>query len=213
MKISLRKSLAALLTMTFVGTGCETLHQSINEPTPPMLGQTLDRINRQQEDNAEASKYVVYQHEFALNKYVDGKNVGGYRLNEAGEDHIKQIAANVKRGAPFPVIIERSQTSALPETEHKYPIHYNPLLDMQRRAVVVRALNEMGVPDAEERVVVAPAITPGIYGVEGERAFYRATSGRGGFGGGGAGLGGFGLGGFGGGIGGGGGFGGSFGGY
>jgi hypothetical protein len=199
MKISLRKSLAALLAMTLVSSGCETLHNSVNEPTPPMLGQTLDRINMQQEDNAEASKYVVYQHEFTLNKFEDGRNVGGYHLNEAGEDHIKQIAANVKRGAPFPVIVERSQTSAWPQTEHKYPIHYNPALDMQRRAVVVRALNELGVPDAEDRVVVAPAITPGIYGVEGERAFYRATSGRSGWGGNGAGLGGFGLGGFGGG--------------
>ncbi len=164
-----------------------------------MLGQTLDRINMTQENNAEASKYVVYQHEFDLNKFENGKNVGGYRLNEAGEDHIKQIAANVKRGAPFPVIVERSQTSVWSQTEHKYPIHYNPTLDMQRRAVVVRALNELGVPDAEDRVVVAPAITPGIYGVEGERAFYRATTGNSGYGGTGAGLGGFGLGGFGGG--------------
>lgn len=207
MKISLRKSLASLFTLTMMSSGCQHLYHSVDEPEPPMLGQTLDRINMQQEENAEASKYVMYQHEFELNKYEDGRNVGGYRLNAAGEDHIKQIAANVKRGAPFPVIVERSQTSVLPHTEHKYPIHYNPQLDMQRRAVVVRALNELGVPDAEDRVVVAPAITPGIYGVEGERAFYRATSGRGGFGGGGGGLGGFGLGGFGG-IGGGGGFGG-----
>jgi hypothetical protein len=208
MKISLRKSLAAMLTLCVVSSGCQHLTRSVNEPAPPMLGQTLDRINMRQEDNAEASKYVVYQHEFDLNKFENGQNVGGYHLNEAGQDHVKQIAANVKRGAPFPVIVERSQTSALPNTEHKYPIHYNPALDMQRRAVVVRALNEMGVPDAEDRVVVAPAITPGIYGVEGERAFYRATSGRAGYGGGGAGLGGFGLGGFGGGGFGGGGFGG-----
>lgn len=197
MKISLRKSLASLLAMTVVSSGCQTIYSTVNEPTPPMLGQTVDRINIQQEDNAEASKYVVYEHEFDLVKFEDGKNMGGYRLNEAGEDHIKQIAANVKRGAPFPVIVERSQTSVWPHTEHKYPVHYNPMLDMQRRAVIVRALNELGVGDAEDRVVVAPAITPGIYGVEGERAFYRATSGRNGWGGNGAGLGGFGLGGFG----------------
>ena len=204
MKISLRKSLMALMATTLVGTGLQVVSLAA-EPQPPMLGSVLDRINMQQEENAEASKYVVYAHEFELNRFEDGRSQGGYRLNEAGEDHVKQIAANVKRGAPFPVLVERSRTTAWAHTKHKYPIHYNPQLDMQRRAVIVRALNEMGVPDAENRVVVAPAIAPGLYGVEAERAFYRGTSGGNGFGGGG--MGGFGLGGFGGG-----GFGGGFGG-
>jgi hypothetical protein len=52
-----------------------------------MLGKQVDFLNMQQEENAQSSKYVVAAHEFELNKLEEGVNVGGYRLNEYGEDH------------------------------------------------------------------------------------------------------------------------------
>jgi hypothetical protein len=164
---------------------------------PPMLGAAVDELNRAQEENAEAAKFIIYQHEFQMNEVVDGRNVGGVRLNEYGEDHVKRIADALKQGVPWPVVVERSQTSARPDTEFHYPVHFNPELDLKRREVVVRALVRMGVADAEERVVVAPSFAHPITSEEAERAYYRGTSGRtgAGFGGG---FGGFGAGGFGG---------------
>ena len=161
---------------------------------PPMLGAAVDELNHAQEENAEPAKFIIYQHEFQMNEVVDGRNVGGVRLNEYGEDHVKRIADALKQGAPWPVIVERSQTSARPDTEFQYPVHFNPELDLKRREGVVRALVRMGIADAEERVVVAPSFAQPITAEEAERAYYRGTSGRtgAGFGGG---FGGFGVGG------------------
>lgn len=172
---------------------------------PPMLGTEVDALNRAQEEEAEAAKFIIYQHEFALNDVVEGENVGGVRLNEYGEDHVKRIADEAKAGAPWPIVVERSQTSARPNTEFHYPVHFNPELDLRRREVVVRALTRLGVTDAEQRVVVAPSFAQGVTSEEAARAYYRGMSPfGGGYGGGGFG-GGFGGGGFGG-FGGGGGF-------
>ena len=166
-------------------------------PSPEQLGTKVDHLMRTQEENAEASKYVIYQHEFKLNE--PDKNVSGFRLNEYGEDHVKRIAEMLRTGVVYPVVIERSQTSSRPGTEYNYPVHFNPELDLKRRAVIVAALNRMGIEDADQRVVVAPAFAHPYTEAEAEAAYQR---GIGGFGGG-RGGGGFG-GGFGGGLGGGG---------
>ena len=155
-------------------------------PPPPMPNGTLSsQIWRMQENNAEASDFVVHEHEFYL---------GGTRMNYAGEDHVKQIAARLLAGQQFPVIIERSRHSVRPTDEYRYPVHLNPALDMARREVIVQALLAMGLPDAEQRVVVAPALTPGYTGNEAQAAYLRGLQGN--FGGGGFGGGGFGGGGF-----------------
>jgi hypothetical protein len=149
-----------------------------------------------QEENAEASKFVIYQHEFELNKEKEGVMVEGIRLNEYGEDHVRRIAENVRNGAPYPVVVERSQTSARAGTKYNYPVHLNPDLDMKRREVVARALTRMGIADADTRVVVAPAFAQPLTGNEAQGAYATGISGWGG------GMGGMG-GGFGGGMGGG----------
>jgi hypothetical protein len=202
--------LGLILLLTATSAGCanrQKIAAFYNPPSEPaMLGAEVDELNRAQEENAEPAKFIVYQHEFALNDVVEGVNTGGIRLNDYGEDHVKRIADQLKCGAPWPVVVERSQTSARTETEFHYPVHYNPELDMRRREVVVRALVQMGVPDAEQRVVVAPSFAQPLTSEEAAAAYYRGTWGNrgGGFGGG---FGGFG-GGFGGGLGGFGGFGG-----
>ncbi len=157
------------------------------QPTP--LGAVSDPIWQQQEENAEASDFVIHEHEWVGNSSV---------LNPAGKEHVKQIAVRAS-GTPFPVLVERSSMSVDSQTRHQFPVNGHEDLDWERRQYVAQALAEMGVADAETRVVVSPALTPGFQEFEGERAYNRGFSDTGNFG---SGFGAFG-GGFGGGAGGG----------
>lgn len=162
----------------------------VHTPIAP-LGSISDPIWQKQEENAEASEFVIHQHEFVGNTI---------RLNLAGEDHLKQIAVRARKTS-YPVIIERSMMSPKADSKYGYPVNNDATLDDQRRQLVVKALLAMGVEDAESRVVVAPVYAPGFESFEANRAYQRGFSGRGfggaggGFGGGGGG-GGFGGGGF-----------------
>lgn len=193
-----RLLLAAALFTTTVAAGCIQVTWpswfGVAAESPSPMGTFSDPIWIAQEENAEPSKFVMYQHEFVYNQS---------RLNWAGEDHIRQIAARLHAGQNFPVLIERSVTSKLETTEYKYSIHLNPDLDMQRRAVIVQVLTAMGIPDAEQRVVVSLPLTRGLQEGEAERSYYRSFGSYGGTGGFGGGFGGFGsgVGGFGGGFG------------
>lgn len=175
-------ALAACAALVFTCTGCGPGAQLRRQAEPP-LGMISDNIWQMQEHNAEASDFIVYQHEFKLNQA---------RLNTAGEDHVKQIAERLLAGQDFQVLVERGMTTARENTKYKYPVHPNPELDMQRRDVIIRCLTALGVPDAEERVVVAPALAPGFKATEASGTYLR---GMGGFGGGGGGFGGGGFGG------------------
>jgi hypothetical protein len=194
--------LVAVTTLIIPVGGCGWRHfGGAGGSAAKMLGTDVDQYLEPQEYNAEAAKYIVYQHEFELNQYKDGRTVGGYRLNYAGEDHVKQIAYNLRRGAPYQVVVERSTTSVKPGTKYEYPVYLNPELDTKRRLVVVRALTKMGIPNADELVVVAPSFAQPLTGPEAvwsyQRGMMQGFWGRGGgFGGG---FGGFG-GGFGGGF-------------
>ena len=177
--------------------GCVPRHGTLVRPPAP-LGAEVDHVFKTQEENAEAAKYVVYAHEFQLNKKSDEGLETGWRLNDFGEDHVKQIAVNMKKGDPYPIVLERSRTSVKPCTQYEYAVHFNDELDNKRRRVVVAALNKLGVKDADERVVIAPAAAEGYSGAEAAAAYNGSLRGRqgGGFGfGGGAGGVGFGGGG------------------
>lgn len=146
--------------LLLIGTGCQGWKSRDFAPAP--LGTLSDPIWQNQESNAEHSDFVIHQHEFTGNTEV---------LNTAGEDHVKQIAARLLSGQDAQVLVERSMTSARPDTEYKYRVHPNPELDMRRREIVVRSLSAMGIADAAERVVVSPALTPGITADEAESAY------------------------------------------
>jgi len=176
---------AAGLMLGFVG--CKHHSTNVDIQTPP-LGTISDSVWQKQESNAEATEFIVYEHEFVGNTV---------RLNRAGEDHIKQIAVRAGN-VPFPVVIERSSMSVKEGTKHGFPVHNDPVLDKQRRELVVQILKTMGVEDAAERTVVAPSFTPGFQSFEAEKAYNANFSssggnsgGFGGFGGGGGGFGGF----------------------
>jgi hypothetical protein len=181
---------AALAATTLCCLGCGPWKQLHRQPEPP-LGTISDNIWQIQEHSAEASDFVFYQHEFKLNQA---------RLNWAGEDHLKQVAERLLAGQSFQVLVERSVTSPRENTKYKFPVHPNPELDMQRRQVIVHALVTLGVTDADERVVVAPALTPGYKAQEAAGAYMQGMGGMGGMGGGmggmGGGMGGMGGGGF-----------------
>ncbi len=164
----------ACASMMILFAGCGHHKQYVAEAP---LGTLSDDIWRTQEHNAEASDFVIYQHEFKLNEP---------RLNTSGEDHVKQIAGRVVAGQDFPVVIERSMTSKGPDSTYQYPVHPNPELDMRRRQLIAIALEKLGVPDAEERVVVAPAFAEGFEAGEAINAYRTGSSsfGSGGFGGG-----------------------------
>jgi hypothetical protein len=164
----------ALSAATFSCLGCGSWKELHRQPEPP-LGTISDSIWQKQETNAEASDFVVYQHEFKLNQA---------RLNMAGEDHLKQVAERLLAGQDFQVLVERSMTTPRENTTYKYPVHPNPELDMKRREVVVHALTTLGVSDADQRVVVAPALTPGYKATESAASYQRGMMMGGGWGGG-----------------------------
>lgn len=118
-------------------------------PLPAPLGALADPIWENQEANAEASDFVVYQHEFDVDRI---------HLNLGGQDHVRQIAARLQNYPESYVIVEQSNTSVNRDTEFEYRVHPNPALDMRRREVVAKSLEMMGIVDALERVVVAPAL-------------------------------------------------------
>lgn len=184
-----RTLVLAFAAATLLTSGCGVCRRAamLYQPPPPVapLGTLSDPNWQIQEANAEASDFVIYQHEFTMNSV---------RLNMAGEDHVKQIAARLRSDQSPPVVIERSMTTARENTEFKYPIHPNPDLDMRRREVVVACLVELGIPDADQRVVVAPAFAEGYEATEATRAYYRGLMGNYGYGGYGGGFGGGGFG-------------------
>lgn len=160
----------ACLTIAVLMTGCQW-RQSYYQPEPPApLGALSDPIWQNQEANAEASNFVMYEHEFQRDAEW---------LNLGGEDHVKQIAARLQAGQDALVVVERSMTSPLADTQHHYPVHPNPELDLRRREIVVRCLAAMGTADADQRVVVAPAFAPGITGNEAEAAYRQGLGGAG----------------------------------
>ncbi len=152
------------------------------------MGTLSDQIWLRQEELGEASEYVIPVHEFKLHSN---------RLNTDGEDHVKRLAQRLNELPEMPVVIERTMNGNQ-LGKYNYPVNADPELDNQRREIVVQALIRLGVENADELVVVAPAFATPANGNEAEAAFYQAIGGSyqgSGFGGGFGGFGGGNLGG------------------
>lgn len=172
---------ASVMAVGLLG-GCSHCErcQYMGDITPKPIGMLSDPIWQAQEQNAEAADFIVYEHEWAGNSAM---------LNQDGKEHINQIAARANMHR-FPIVIEPATKSPRDDTQYFYPVHGDKELDARRRAMMVEALQLLGVPDADERVVVATSYSPGFYGFEGQKAFSEGFSGRGGVGGSGGGGGG-----------------------
>jgi len=145
--------------------------------TPNPVGTLSDPVFQAQESNAEATDFIVHEHEWIGNSAT---------LNERGKDHVQQIAARANQ-QDFPIVVEESSRSTRPDTQFQYPVHNNDQLDAHRRAMLVEALAIMGVADAEDRVVVGHDFTPGFWHSQANQALQQGFSNRGGQGGGGGG--------------------------
>lgn len=117
---------------------------------PFPLGQVTDSFWETQQTNAEAADFIFYDHEFR------GSTA---ELAPGGKKHLEQVALRLEH-VPFPVVIEES------------PHDNRPELDQQRRQTLVEQLGRLGLPNAEERVVVANAFPEGYTGIEAEGAYY-----------------------------------------
>lgn len=167
----MRLLLAIAGAILVMATGCQGWKHQYYDPTPAPLGALSDPIFENQVANAERSDFVVYQHEFQGETEF---------LNTGGKDHVKQIAYRLQSGQDAQVLVERSMMAAREGTEFGYRVHPDPELDMRRRDIVVRSLLAMGVADADQRVVVSPALAPGITADEAESAYRTGLSGWGG---------------------------------
>ena len=107
-----------------------------------------------QQTNAEASNFILYDHEFVGNTA---------KLNSGGKKHLLQIALRLEQ-VPFPVVVEQT------------PDNRNPRLDSERRRAVVGTLVQLGLTPVDGRVVVAPAFNEGLEAAEGEAAYYSTTT-------------------------------------
>lgn len=161
------------LSMLTIGLAAGCSHcdrcQYMGDITPKPVGTLSDPVWQQQESNAEASDFIVHEHEWVGNSAL---------LNQLGKEHINQIAAraNVHR---YPIMIEASSKTSRDDTQYFFPVHGDKELDARRREILVEALQLLGVPDADERVTVGTTYSPGFYGFEAQGAFGQAFSGRG----------------------------------
>ncbi len=121
---------------------------------PFPLGQVSDSHWETQQTNAEASDFILYDHEFVGNTP---------KLNTGGKKHLMQMALRLEQ-VPFPVVVEQT------------PNNRNPRLDAERRRAVVGTLTQLGLTPIDGRVVVAPAFNEGIDAAEGEAAYYSTTT-------------------------------------
>ena len=102
--------LLAAATVTACESGCAgpgpNVANVFYRPAPHIapLGSISDPTWVNQVTRAQASKFVLYDHEFKLR---------AVQMNMAGEDHLKQIAARLLSDAPFQVIVE-------PQHERQY---------------------------------------------------------------------------------------------
>jgi hypothetical protein len=150
--MSLLRSDAIMIAAALLGmAGCQGAGSQGDRPPVQPLGAMSDCVWAHQEANAERSDFVVYENEFGVDSEI---------LNTAGEDHVRQIAARLASGQDAQVLVERSMSSARPDTSYHFRVHPNPELDLRRREIVVGALAAMGICDAEARVLVAPSLAP-----------------------------------------------------
>jgi hypothetical protein len=146
--------------------GCNAFGRAAYDRPFP-FGQVTDAHWETQQTNAEASDFVLYDHEFVGDTS---------KLTPLGEKHVQQVALRLCH-VPFPVVVEQG-------TNNK-----NPKLDAERRQAVIGKLAQLGLCNIDARVVVAPAIAEGISAQEGESAYYSTIISSGGYGGNGGGYG------------------------
>jgi hypothetical protein len=145
-RLSFRLSLFAALVGFCAGCGWHAEYRSPSVPDVYPLGAVNRAHYQTMQTNGEAADFILHQNDF----------VGSTsELSPAGKDHLLEIAARA-RSVPFPVLIERTENNA------------NPTVDEHRRASIAQVLMDLGIADAPQRTIVAPAYGKGLTGREAE---------------------------------------------
>jgi hypothetical protein len=145
-RISFRMSLCVAFVGLCAGCGWHGEYRSPSVPDVYPLGAVNRAHYQTMQANGEAADFILHQFDF----------VGSTsELAPAGKDHLLEIAARA-RSVPFPVLIERTENNA------------NPTLDEHRRASIAQVLLDLGIADAPQRTIVAPAYGKGLTGREAE---------------------------------------------
>jgi hypothetical protein len=143
-RMSLCVSLGLALIGLCGGCGWNAACRSPSVPDVYPLGAVNRAHYETMQANGEAADFILHQNDF----------VGSTsELSPAGKDHVLEIAARA-RSAPFPVLIERSENNT------------TPALDEHRRASIAQVLVDLGIADAPQRTIVAPAYGKGLTGRE-----------------------------------------------
>jgi hypothetical protein len=138
------------------GRGARRSYRGPGADRPFPLGQVTDSFWEMQQTNAEAADFLFYDHEFRFDTKTRQDTA---ELTPGGKKHLQQVALRLEH-VPFPVVIEESPHNSRPE------------LDQARRQTIVEQLGRLGLPNAEERVVVANAFPEGYTGIESEGSYY-----------------------------------------
>jgi len=120
-------------------------HRSAHVPDQYPLGSVMRAHLQQMETNGEAADFILHQKDFI------GDSA---ELTPEGKDKVLEIATRMP-ATPFPILVERTWNNADPE------------LDSWRRDLVAEILTDLGNSDANNRVIVAPAYSPGRHSAEG----------------------------------------------
>jgi hypothetical protein len=143
-------TLSILLAVALL-TGCQhkkgKLGPMHDRPFP--LGQSSDAFWETQETNAEAADFIFYDHEFVGDTS---------KLTPLAKKHLEQVAKRLEH-VPFPIVIE--ECTGDPANQ----------LDLARKQRIIEQLARLGIPNAEERVVVANAFPEGITAIESSSSY------------------------------------------
>jgi hypothetical protein len=125
---------------------------------PPPNGSSVQAWYDEQANRGEANDFTIYLNEW----YMGGMDLGPY-----GVHHLANIVRRLPE-VPFPIVIEP---------------HLDQAVNERRRRVIVDALLQQGIADAEERVAIAYPQAEGLYAEEHQFIFYDMFTNRSGYGG------------------------------
>lgn len=166
-------------------------HSADAIPAPP--GTYVNGWNDAMICSARNQEYVVSRHEWFS---------GGEQLGPDGRKHVQRLAQSLATHDGY-VFIEEEPVDIQSRETYDEALIRTQTLNEHRGQVVASELQELGIADAHQRVIIGPLDRVGIRGVESPRVYNQILfgGGRGGglMGGAGMGMGGMGMGGMGGG--------------
>lgn len=141
----------AVIAIALFGTGCASAPgpstADLTAPPSPRLEWKRTPQTASKSSAPRAQDLIIREHRFVSHSP---------ELNLDGEDQIQRILAALKNSHAKIVIESCNGTPILP-TALADNVHESSKLDVQRRQYVIQKLLSLGIPDAEERVVLEPA--------------------------------------------------------